>query len=176
MEKDDDVGAPVRVIDDDQWPVRSGRAETVKGGRLQEGVKARKGLNSCNKLCAIIQKLPLPHHELMKRIHSLAVTKSIVVCREGKRKCLKLSIDRREFVCQMGADQSNLIDGGSEPAHFGPQKCSSSLERLDRLLDLIGLNQVGCVIQWYRFAKPLSLRLNGNAVGQGSEHMQQRHV
>src|SRR6266850_3433863 len=74
VENDDDVGTPPGVIDDDYRPVRCSGMESVEGRWLQEVVKSRQGLYLRNKLLAIVQKFPLPHHEMAKWIHLLDVT------------------------------------------------------------------------------------------------------
>ncbi len=78
MEKDDNVRMPYGMVNNNYWSMTCNFMEGVEGRGLQKGVKAWQGLYLYNKLLAIIQQLPMPHHKITKWIRPLNITVSTI--------------------------------------------------------------------------------------------------
>jgi len=84
VEKNEGVGALPAMVDDDDRAVTCSPTESIEGGRLQEVVKDRQGLNLRIKAVPVVQKLLFLRLKTTKQINILRVFASrfkIVVVR-----------------------------------------------------------------------------------------------
>src|SRR6266850_1348609 len=105
-----------------------------------------------NESLAFLREFPLFLYEATERIHLVMTLGSTIIERYTWRdcrccQCLEFSIDVREFLCQECIDGTELIKGCTEATHLGEEQTSSTLQRLDCLLDLALVNLMGCTIQ-----------------------------
>ena len=73
MKKDNDIGTPFGMVDDNHWPVTCSQTESVEARWFQECFKARQGLYLRNELLTHIQKLTLLHNEMSIWIYPCGV-------------------------------------------------------------------------------------------------------
>ena len=115
MENDEDVRAPLGMVDEDNRPTRSSRTEIVERWRLHKVLEPWDCLYLGSELAALRQKLPMGHHESADVVHPLAVFVSIIVvihnCTRKGGHCQRLEfpIYLGELVYQMGIEWK-LVD------------------------------------------------------------------
>ena len=63
MKKNNDVGTPIAMIDNDNQTMCSGGAECVEGKGCHESLKSRQGLDLYDEVVTLVQKISLFHHE-----------------------------------------------------------------------------------------------------------------